>query len=267
MRLISHYKKQAAAGFLILFIVLYNTTALANAFSFARKPIIFIGSILYTAGKPINNFFAALAKANSLSFQIASQQEMIADLNFKLNELGIDSKESEQSFEQLSNLFSASIIKTRVISSHLSAGKRIVILNKGENDGIKEGCAVITDHAVFVGKVIQAKKDFSAVLVVADSSSTVASSLASNPDIQAIVRGKQGMGLEMDLIPQDADIDQGYVVITSLLEENTPQGLLIGTVASVKYTEGELFKRASLSPFFSIHNLSDVGVIIPNNIE
>ncbi|PIZ81339.1 MAG: hypothetical protein COY02_02570 [Parcubacteria group bacterium CG_4_10_14_0_2_um_filter_41_6] len=267
MRFIARYKKQIAAVFLILFIVLYNTTALADAFSFARKPMLFMGSILYTAGKPINNFFTALFKANSLSFQIASQQEAIADLNFKLNELGAGSEESEQSFEQLSNLFGATIIKTRVISSHLSAGKRIVILNKGESDGIKEGYAVITDHAVFVGKVIQAKKDFSAVLVVTDSSSAVASSLASNNNVQAIVRVKQGIGLEMDLIPQDAVIDQEYVVVTSLLEENTPQGLLIGTVASVKYTEGELFKRASLSPFFSIHNLSNVGVIIPNNIE
>ena len=60
------HKKIAAAILLFLFIVLYNTTKVSGVFSFAQKPIMKIGSMFYSAGKPINNFFMAILLISEL---------------------------------------------------------------------------------------------------------------------------------------------------------------------------------------------------------
>ncbi|MBU2575687.1 rod shape-determining protein MreC [Patescibacteria group bacterium] len=267
MRDLLQHKSRVGIILLIILIALYNTTPISGAFSIIKRPIAWAGSFFYSAGKPINNFVFAITKGTDLIKRQEQQEKQIVSLIFELEQIKANNKFYGKNFTELSNLFVSTIIESKVISSQFNAGKHIILINKGTKDGIVAGAPVITEQAIFVGKVIQVDKNSSAILLVTDSSSAIASALSSDMSVQSIVRGKKGISLDMELIPQDADLQTGNIVVTSLLEENTPQGLLIGQIASVKYTEGELFKTATLSPFVSISSLSNVGVIIPIDLK
>jgi len=267
MRNLFQHKIRISIIILVIIIVLYNTTRLSEVFSIIKRPIMWSGSFFYSAGKPINNFFFAFAKGNDLLKKQEQQEKQIASLIFELEQVKSNNEFYGKNFIELSNLFVSTIIESKVVSLQFNSGKHILLINKGSKDGIVEGAPVITEQAIFIGKIIQVDKNSSVILLITDSSSAVASTLYSDMSVQSIVRGKKGISLEMELIPQDSELETGDIVVTSLLEKDTPQGLLVGQIASVKYIQGELFKTATLSPFISASSISSVGVIIPNNLK
>lgn len=252
---------------LIFLIVLLNISPFKGLVSVIRRPLMFSGSLVYSISRPINAFFFGLTNSASLAEKLSQQQKQISLLLFELEQKNQCNIEAKSDFESFPELFSAQIIKAKVISSQFDSSKHVLLIDQGENEGVFIGAPVVSLEGAFVGKVIQAHESSSFVLLATDSSSAIASALSSNRSVQAIVRGKKGISLSMELIPQDADIKTGDIVLTSLLEEKTPQGLLIGTVASVKYIEGQLFKEATLFPFISAESLDHVGVIIAPNLK
>ena len=98
---------------------------------------------------------------------------------------------------------------------------------------------------------------------ITDSESVVTVSFAEHAEIQAAAAGRLNVSLIVDFIPQDANIAIGDILITSLLEANTPPGMILGRVSAIEYRQEELFKKASVQPIVSLNNISVVSVIIP----
>jgi len=139
-----------------------------------------------------------------------------------------------------------------------------LIIDKGVNNGIKNGYPVIVDKGILVGKVIDAKNDIAIVLLLTDNLSSIAVSTLDINKIIGIAKGEFGLSIKVELIPQDIDIKQGNVIITSGLESNIPSGLILGEVNRVISNENDLFKTVTISPTINYEEIMILSVIIPN---
>ncbi|MCF7819932.1 MAG: rod shape-determining protein MreC [Candidatus Pacebacteria bacterium] len=147
----------------------------------------------------------------------------------------------------------------------LTAGSResSIFLNKGESDGIEKDMAVINSDGVVVGKIIKVSVDNSQACLSIDEDCKLAASIISESQTLGIVSGNLGLTISMDFIPQNHELKEGDLVISSGLEENIPPGLLIGTVSRINKQNNEIWQQAILEPLYDIDKLRIVSVVKP----
>jgi rod shape-determining protein MreC len=76
-----------------------------------------------------------------------------------------------------------------------------------------------------------------------------------------VVNGQAGELPVMDYIPQDGDVTEGDLIITSGLGGNFPKNLVIGQVVEVRKKDYEMFQQARLRPTVNFDRLEFVLVI------
>ena len=249
----------------VFFIILYYLTPFNRIVNSLRAPLFGAGSIFYSAGLGVDNIWIGITQGHALQKKSQAQELLIASLQSQNSSYQAKENFSNtiKTFDNLSSEMDASVVVSKVISYSTLSGEQVIYINKGEQDGILTGLPVITEQGIFIGKTIKTSKNVSTVLLATDDNSVIATTPSNNVSIQAIVRGKLGIGLIMELIPQDAEISVGDAIVTSLLESNTPPGLIIGTIASIDYIEGQLFKQANIKPMITTHAITTAGVILP----
>jgi rod shape-determining protein MreC len=67
--------------------------------------------------------------------------------------------------------------------------------------------------------------------------------------------------ISLEMIPQEAEIRSGELILTSGLGGTYPSNILVGQVASVRKLETALFQSASVQPVVDFANLRAVLVI------
>jgi rod shape-determining protein MreC len=140
-----------------------------------------------------------------------------------------------------------------------------LIIDKGRNEGLKNGDPVIIDNGILVGKVIDAKNDIAIILLLTDTLSNIAvSTLDSNKTI-GVAKGEFGLSIKVELIPQDTAIKEGDVIVTSGLEQSIPTGLILGEVNRIISNENDLFKSVTINPLLDYEELTVLNVIITND--
>lgn len=248
--------------------LLVQTGPLRRLTAVLTAPVFKSGAWFYQVGAKTRNGWAGLTGGFALQKKVAEQEERIAALaaaNAELAGLAAANRELKDLWQWRAGR-SENIIPADVLFFSHALNKQTLLIGRGGKDGLTPGLAVVAHGGVLIGKISRVYEDMAAVLLITDGQSTVAAAPAGRSAIQAIVRGKLGVSLTMELIPQDTQLAAGDLVVTSALEENTPAGLVVGRVASVLYREGELFKRANLEPIISNINLRSVGVILPPSL-
>ena len=257
-------KKIILGGFGLALVLLYNLTPARNFFTPLRQPLVQAGGGFYKAGRGLAYFWEGLTQGFALQKIVAEKEKIIAELaaaNTALHYLRDENRDLRALADLRAKDPAQPVLAADVIWLNSDAAKSLLTINRGSRDGVKENFPVLSGNGVFIGKVLAASLSSATVLLTLDRSSAIAATSARDPNLQAIVKGKMGLSLSLELIPQDAQIEAGDIIITSALEENTPPGLSLGRVASVYYKEGELFKRANLEPLESIQSLRAVGVL------
>jgi len=135
-----------------------------------------------------------------------------------------------------------------------------IMINKGANDGVKEKMAA-TSEGFLIGRVTDVYSNSAKILLITDPMSSVPALI---PELTAtgLIKGQVGMGLEMEQIPQEADLKKGQVVVTSGLGGEYPKGLVIGKVENITKKNNSIFQMASLRPLIDFKSLERVQVII-----
>jgi len=75
------------------------------------------------------------------------------------------------------------------------------------------------------------------------------------------LRGSITGEVTLEMIPQDAILEAGEVILTSGLGGNYPANIFIGQVISVRKLENALFQTASVQPIIAFDSLNAVLVI------
>lgn len=209
---------------------------------------------------PVKNFFTTLYQLkkitqenNQLQSQVSSLQQNLAQ--YQQEALENDALRKELGFAKNTQL---SLIPCTVLSENAFGLTDSLILNCGQNDGVAEGQAIIS-QGYLIGKVNYAGKNSSTgILAVSSNFSTDAA--ISQTGVNAIAKGSFGSGMILDQVPQTAALAKGALIATAGINENIPKGILIGEVSDILSSGSDLFKRAALFSPIDFNNLSFVFV-------
>lgn len=154
--------------------------------------------------------------------------------------------------------FIARTVAAQVIGSSGSDMSRVVYIDKGAGDGIKQDMAVITADGV-VGKILRVFPASSQVLLINDSSSGVGAILEKSR-LQGVIKGTPSGELVLEKMMSDERVEPGDRLLTSGGDQIFPKGLPIGTVKSVSPGR-DVFLDVKVKPAAQISRLEEVLVI------
>ncbi len=224
-----------------------------------------IQQVAYNASSGGGNLYSAWLKKRDLLAENGNLQAQLVSLSIDTAKLKALEEENsllkkEMNFVEENKL---KFVAAKIISGVSDPLSQSVIINRGRKDGIETGLAVIADEGILVGKVSEVQDNFSKVILLTDNKSRVAATIQNLDHTVGLVEGQYGLSFSMTNIPQNQEISNGNLVVTSGLEGKIPKNLLIAKVDSVQSVESEIFKTAILTPIVSFSNLSDISVIIP----
>lgn len=179
----------------------------------------------------------------------AVAQEELRRENVRLKNMLVFKEESAHQFAA-----------ARVIGHSADSWTSSVIIDKGARSGIASGMAVVTPGG-FAGRVAETTDTSSTVLLVSDPNLGV-SGLIQRSRQEGLVSGTLGSYLLMRYLPEDPDIQQGDIVVTSGFSLMYPKGLAIGTVVDIVKDLSGLSIHAVLKPSVDLPNLEEVIVIV-----
>lgn len=131
-----------------------------------------------------------------------------------------------------------------------------VIINKGKENGIKEGSAVICSSA-FIGIVDEVSSNSSLIRLINDMNYPVMNS--STYEVGSIDKYKDGYYIVKDF---SLDVNVGDNIVTSKYSINIPSGLFIGVVESIEDDNFGLSKILRVKSGYNYGLIEAVGVIV-----
>lgn len=137
------------------------------------------------------------------------------------------------------------------------------LIDAGTESGVKENQGVIMPGGFLIGKVVSAEKNFSKVIELVDSESSVFA-LTEESRVGGVVKGDHGVGLILDMIPPEKEIRPQELIISSGLDGSIPKGLVIGQVDSKISTESEIFQRFKVKPAVNYNDIETIFVVLGN---
>ena len=155
-------------------------------------------------------------------------------------------------------------VTANVVGLNTDNVEKMIIINAGEQDGLKNDQPVIVGDGVIVGTIAKVEKDISMVRLINDNQSKVAATLLNKDGSLGVIEGGYGLSIKMNFIPRNEVVLVGDKVITSGLEENIPRGLLIGEVSVAENEAYQPFQQAVLTPAVDLSKLFIVSVLISN---
>jgi len=136
-------------------------------------------------------------------------------------------------------------VSAAVIGNSASTWFQSLTINKGENDGIRKGMAVISSVGI-VGQVVVVARRIAKVLLITDRSSGV-DVISRRSRARGIVSGSLDNGPVMKYVKRNEDIREGDRLITSGLDGIFPKGLLVGTVGKVRKESNGHFQHVEVA--------------------
>ena len=143
-----------------------------------------------------------------------------------------------------------------------------VVINRGANDGINEGQAVIDDQGI-VGQVLHVGTTSSRVLLITDVTHAVPVRVSRN-GVRLIANGVGVIDrLAHNHVPHSSDIRSGDLLVSSGLGGKFPEGYPVATVTSVIQDESRAFSQIQSEPVAKIDRLRYVLLLWPEqaNLE
>jgi rod shape-determining protein MreC len=213
--------------------------------------------------RPIGSFFAGVAKVPSLQGRIHELESRLREMQARdLSRVSL-----EQQIARLQKLLDLKqtlgldhSTGARVISSGVSNFEWSVDIDKGSNDGIRPGMAVVADGGL-VGNVTQASAFGSKVTLILDPGMKVAGRLVTSQTTGELV-GQGNHDLRMDLVDASTRVEVGEPVETVGFPGGLyPQGIPVGQVSSVGTDRVTNAKLITVRPAVDFSSLDYVLVV------
>lgn len=146
----------------------------------------------------------------------------------------------------------------QVIGTDTNPLKQIVVLNKGEHDGVEVGQTVIDERGI-LGQIINVYPNTSRLLLITDELQSVAVTVKRTGQ-RAIVTGEgTPASLKLNYVFKTSDVRVGDELISSGLGDRIPAGYQVGRVSYVDPSLGDNFMHIEVTP---AGNLTDNSYVL-----
>ena len=218
--------------------------------------------LAHWSGHGIRTSWANYVALRGVRQQNADLQKQIAQLRLERAALAENALEGQRlaSLVNFKQHYISSTVVAQVVGTSGSDQSRLLTLDKGANDGLKPGMAVITPDGV-VGKLRDVFPGTSQLLLLSDLTSGAGVMLASTR-IRAIVHGSSAGSVIITNLTQDDRIKTGEQVLTSGGDLVYPRGLPVGTITAIKPDpQHQPYTSIEVRPAANLNRLEEVLVI------
>ncbi len=248
----------AFLGVILVVWLLSFVPFLAPVYHGIRSAVYAVSSIL---GRATARLFA---NETSLSAQLAVCTDRLSIETVKAAAVDANAREAEE-WRTLFGYIQRNQtqgIAARIIARSAPTSSTVII-DRGAADGIILHSAIIIGEGVLYGTVESVTETSSVVRLTEDAESAIAGAILGKRKTIGIVKGQEGALLSMDFIPQETLLTIGDVVVTSGLDGEIPEGLVIGTVSEVVATPSAPFISAVVALVHDPREWTSVLVIPP----
>lgn len=249
----------------LIFILNIFVAPIKNGFHVLSLPI---QKTFWTAGESSSNFFGSLFNGVYLS----NENEKLRQENQKLlsQVAALQSiTQGNQAQSDVSTSCQNSGFKL-VMAGVSGLDNDILSINKGSGDGVSEGMPVISQQGVLFGKILRVYKNYSDVMLISNINSVVNVKVQAasaegfgepSKEVDGVVKGSGGLTAYLDLIPVDAVINSGDVLVTSALDKSFPKDLLVAKITQIQKNDQKPFQQAQISLFSDVKIADNLFVI------
>jgi len=242
-----------------LLVVLFFSGYLAVALGLIQRPLISTGTWFSGITDSLRSRSSLISENELLQNQIESLAVYEAELetlraeneNLKL-QLGYI---SEQSWQHTT---------AHVTTRSVGPTESLITIDQGEEQGIVIGNPVIAADGILIGKISSVSNNTSVVQLLNDRSSKTASTILNSSRTLGLVEGTGGTLLDFRYIPQNVELAENDLVVTSGLENGVPSGLVIGMINNIETDPNEPFQTAVIEPIIDYRVYTMVTVITIN---
>lgn len=250
------------AGLLVVLILLHVTGPLKPVEGVVLRLLRPGMSATQTVGSETGGLFSTLSGIGSLPKENAVLREEVDRLLVEAARVEELERENALLREQLGFVeeAQAETVPALVIGQPPFAEFQLIVLDKGERDGVHEGDTVVLSNGLLVGRVLSVSTATSEVLLLTDSHSSV-HTVVQGSRANGIVEGDRGLGLLLTSVPHESELKVGDRVVTTGLAGQFPKGLLVGTIEDAPDPGNDLFREARVKPVVDFDQLEFVFVI------
>ena len=235
--------------------------------------ILFRAPLLHAAGavaRPIANAGTWVAAQASAAVS-GRQGARVRELEAQVNSLAIDHAKIDELTKENGELRSLLSFEKRSRYQALAASAILrdgvdppvrVVLDRGANEGVTAGAAVVAGDGLFVGKVLSVSSETCTVALASAPGEKAAATLLNLTRTIGLAEGGRGALLQMRFIPHDQTVTVNDLVVTSGLEDHVPAGLVIGIVNAVKNDATSPFQEAVVEPLADPKKFSVFSILL-----
>lgn len=226
------------------------------------NPVVSAQTWIATRYQAIEDIFTApqdtlrLRQRNAeLEAEVSQLQSQIIELQQQLSETQVLSALVDFARANPEYRYQAAAVIARDPSPFL----HYVIINRGSDHGLQRGMPVVTQQGL-VGRVSAVTAVAARVQLITDPGSVINVRLEPSR-AQAVLSGQLTGEISLDMIPQDAEVQPGDLVLTSGLGGGFPPNLLIGRLTGIRSRDQDIFQEASVQPVVDFTQAEIVLVI------
>lgn len=154
-----------------------------------------------------------------------------------------------------------SAIQASVVARDSFVPARSFVVDRGSDDGVAPGAAVVSGDGLFVGKVASVSASTATVAVLTAPGERTAVTLLNLTRTIGVAEGSAHALVDMRFIPHDQPIAVNDLVVTSGLEDEVPSGLVVGVVNAVQDDPAAPFQSASVEPLSDVRRTPSVAIL------
>ena len=155
------------------------------------------------------------------------------------------------------------LLSARVIGHDLLGQHSTIFVDKGTEDGVLPGQAVITPIGV-VGTILNSEKSFSQVLVLTDRYSDI-DAVIERSRARGILEGVSPSICRLKYLQRTDDVQVGDLVLTTGLDHIFPKGFPIGKVTRVDKKDYGITQEVQVEPLVTTFDSEAVFVVLKTN--
>lgn len=199
----------------------------------------------------------SISKLKSENEELLEENTKLKSENLKLKEVEYENKILSEQLGFFKEQKELKLTPAKIILRSPTDFSRYLTINKGSDDGISEGAAVLSS-GFMIGRVSQVFKNTSQFFTLTDISSSVPV-IFQESRATGLLKGSL-KGLVVENVPLDIQVKEGEAVLTFGLGNEVPTDLPIGKVDKIVSKEGEIFQKVAVSSPISFSKVEIVFV-------
>lgn len=228
------------------------------------------GSLVRASTLPVVRFLSGAAA------QTVGVDERIKELESRLAVLAADQvrlrslEEENRTLRSQARFLDQSgydSVGARVIARDVRGTRALLTIDRGKDDSLEVGQAVITDEGIMIGKVSQLQDRIATVELLTDPRSRVASAVQEHGQLAGVLEGRGNGAAVLTFIPSSETVVPDQLIVTAGTEEKVPANLPIGIVNTVDARPSDPFFSATVEPLVSLDRVVFVSVLRPSALR